>query len=150
MKYYAFERCVVLVCLGLLGGFPCPSYGQHSMPIPTCPGRGIMAPGSDGLWYLDRCYGCPLKSETSEGCGDEEVTNHILPAFLHEYEGITAEYIYTGEVFTLAHGGFNKNAATRYRGNLDLVLTGDSEAMGLWQGGRRCLRLVSAQAQASR
>ena len=94
-----------------------------------------MAPGTgQGLWYLDRCYGCPLSD--AESSDEEESSAHILPAFMHEYEGITAEYIYTGEVFTIAHGGFNTNAGTRYRGNLDLVLTGDTEAMDLWQGGR--------------
>jgi carbohydrate-selective porin OprB len=39
-------------------------------------------------------------------------------------------------VATLAHGGFNTNNGTQYRGNLDLLLTADTEAMDLWEGGR--------------
>ena len=107
---------------------------QHSMPVPTCPSRGIVAPGSAGLWYLDGCYGCPAQSAEEES--SEVPFNHILPDFLHEYRGITAEYIYTSEVFTVANGGLTSRNATRYRGNLDLVLTGDTEAMDLWKGGR--------------
>jgi len=117
----------------LTAGLP-DAQAQHSMPVPACPGRGLVAPGSQGLWHLDGCYGCgPDHSST----GDEAVPfDHILPEFLHEYRGISAEYIYTSEVFSIAHGGFNTNRGTRYRGNLDLVLTGDTEAMELWKGGR--------------
>ncbi len=60
----------------------------------------------------------------------------MLPDFLHEYNGIAAGYIYTGEFFFLAHGGMDRNRGTKYRGNLDLVLTADTEAMGLWEGGK--------------
>ncbi len=108
--------------------------GQHGMPVPTCPGRGLVSPGADGLWYLDGCYGCPMDAAIAES--EEDANFHILPLEWHEYQGITAEYIYTGEVFSLARGGFNTNRATRYRGNLDLVLAGDTEAMDLWEGGR--------------
>jgi porin len=33
-------------------------------------------------------------------------------------------------------GGLNTNGATRYRGNLDLVVNVDTEAMDMWKGGR--------------
>lgn len=109
-------------------------YAQHSMPIPNCPGRGLSSPGTDGMWFLDGCYGCQSDPETS--ASGEESRLHLLPEFLHEYEGINAEYIYTAEVFSLAHGGMNSKGATKYRGNLDIVLTADTEAMALWEGGK--------------
>lgn len=60
----------------------------------------------------------------------------LLPDKLHEFHGITGEYIYTGEVFSNIHGGLNTNQATRYRGNLDLVLTAETDALDLWKSGR--------------
>ena len=53
----------------------------------------------------------------------------------HERGGISAEYVYTGEIFTLARGGFNTNDATQYRGGFDLLVGLDTEAMQLWRGG---------------
>ncbi len=104
---------------------------QHSMPVPNCPGRGLVAPGETGLWHLDAGYGCEVATDdlTSESA-------HLLPLWLHGNEAITAEYIYTGEVMSLMHGGFNTNNGTQYRGNMDLVLLGDTGAMDLWEGGR--------------
>lgn len=102
------------------------------MPVPTCPGRGLVTPGTEGMWYLDGCYGCQLDGSTSSN--DESSSLRLLPEFLHEYRGITAEYVYTGEVFSLAHGGLKTKDATKYRGNLDLVLNADTTAMELWEG----------------
>jgi porin len=107
---------------------------QHSMPVPACPARGLVAPGSDGMWYLDGCYGCQLRGDAEGESADVPV--HLIPIAFHEFGGIAAEYIYTGEVFSLAHGGFNSKHGTKYRGNLDLVLTADTEALDLWEGGR--------------
>lgn len=107
---------------------------QHSMPVPACPGRGLVAPGTGGMWYLDGCYGCPLDGTSSEE--GKKPTPHLLPDFLHEYKGINAEYVYTGEVFSIAHGGLKTKDGTKYRGNLDLVLNADTSAMALWEGGR--------------
>lgn len=115
---------------------------QHSMPVPGCPGRGLVVPGTPGMWHLDGGYGCPLLAD--EG---EEGAAHLFPAEWHQYEAITGEFIYTGEVFSLASGGFNKNNGTRYRGNLDVVLTADTEAMDLWKGGRLFLYGTSFHGQ---
>lgn len=49
--------------------------------------------------------------------------------------GITPEVTYTGEVFSNLRGGINTEEAHEYRGNLDLTVTLDSEAVGLWSGG---------------
>ena len=130
-RHHSVLPLAVMFCLTFATG---KIQAQHSMPIPACPSRGVVAPGATGLWSLDGCYGCP--AESAEGGAAEEPFDHILPDFLHEYEGISAEYIYTSEVFTVAHGGTTSSNATRYRGNLDLVLTGDTEAMDLWEGGR--------------
>ncbi len=123
-----------LLPLCCLFGLASTAQAQHSMPVPTCPGRGLVTPGTDGMWYLDGCYGCQLDGSASSDDGSS--SPRLLPEFLHEYRGITAEYVYTGEVFSLAHGGLKTKDATKYRGNLDLVLNADTTAMDLWEGGR--------------
>lgn len=52
-----------------------------------------------------------------------------------EEHGVTLEAVYTGEVFTNLHGGLDSSHATEYRGNFDLTLILDSEALDLWRGG---------------
>ena len=42
---------------------------------------------------------------------------------------LTAESTYTGEVFTNTRGGINTSHATRYRGNLDLIIKGDLDKL---------------------
>lgn len=59
----------------------------------------------------------------------------ILPHSIHD-GGITGEYIYTGETFTLANGGLANRSATNYRGNLDLLINVDTQRLGAWKGGR--------------
>lgn len=52
-----------------------------------------------------------------------------------EDQGIYIELIYTGEVFSNLRGGLNTSKATEYRGNIDLSITLDTEALDLWKGG---------------
>ncbi len=59
----------------------------------------------------------------------------LLGSALHGRNGLTAEYIYTGEVFNNMRGGENTRNATEYRGNFDLVLTADLDRMGFFPGG---------------
>ena len=124
----------LFLALNCLFGLASTAQAQHSMPIPACPGRGLVTPGTDGMWYLDGCYGCQLDGTNAEE--DDLSSPHLLPDFLHEYKGIAAEYVYTGEVFSIAHGGLKTKDGTKYRGNLDLVLNADTTAMDLWEGGR--------------
>lgn len=49
--------------------------------------------------------------------------------------GITWELWYTADVFTNLHGGLNTDNTDTYLGLLDLSLSLDTEAMGLWKGG---------------
>jgi porin len=49
--------------------------------------------------------------------------------------GVTPQITYTGEVFANLRGGINTNDATEYRGNVDITVTVDTEALGLWHGG---------------
>jgi len=49
--------------------------------------------------------------------------------------GIIFELTYTGEVFSNLHGGLNSDDATEYRGNVDLTVSLDTQALGLWPGG---------------
>lgn len=132
-RHRARKRFLFLA-LSCLFGLASTAQAQHSMPVPACPGRGLVTPGTEGMWYLDGCYGCQLDGTNTEEGGAP--SPHLLPDFLHEYNGIAAEYVYTGEFFSLAHGGMDRNRSTKYRGNLDLVLTADTEAMDLWEGGK--------------
>jgi len=52
-----------------------------------------------------------------------------------ESRGIGFEIVYTGEVFSNLRGGLSTDEATEYRGNLDVMIFGDTEALGLWRGG---------------
>ena len=52
-----------------------------------------------------------------------------------EDEGVVIELIYKGEVFSNLRGGLNTHKATEYRGNIDLSLSLDTEALRLWKGG---------------
>jgi porin len=102
--------------------FPTAHRTLSQLPKPGQPSRGLSPPGEEP----------PTEAESSEDEVPPGLTN-FLP---HTAKGITAEYIYTGEGFSNAHGGLNTNQATSYRGNLDLVMHFDTQAMGLWQGGR--------------
>jgi hypothetical protein len=76
------------------------------------------------------------EDETTEyDVKEPEEAPGLLGFALHGRDGLTAEYIYTGEVFTSTRGGKNTNNATEYRGNFDLVLTADLDEMGFFPGG---------------
>lgn len=116
------------------------AHSQHVLPVPGCPARGLTPPGSSSLPYLPRVFGCSPSGIASDAGAAEDGSPDspplFLPDWMHQYKGITGEYIYTGEVFSNVHGGLNTNGATRYRGNLDLVMNVDTEAMDMWKGGR--------------
>lgn len=70
-----------------------------------------------------------------ESVDAEELPPGLFELLPHEVNGITMEYIYTGELFNNARGGVNTGGATQYRGNLDLVLTADLDEMEFAPGG---------------
>lgn len=111
---------------------------QRTLPIPACPGRGVIAPTGEESPFLVRQYGCSLSSTDiiAENAEEDPAPLFLLPEQFHAYEGMTGEYIYTGEVFTNTRGGLSTHDAIRYRGNLDLVLNVDTAAMDMWKGGR--------------
>lgn len=77
--------------------------------------------------------------ETDEALTEEEASDPgLLLGLPHEFcdGAITGEYIYTGESFTLAKGGFSRQKTTNYRGNMDVVLTFDLEKLSGWSGAR--------------
>jgi porin len=65
----------------------------------------------------------------------EDSPGGLLGEALHGTPAAKVEYVYTGEVFTNAHGGINTNGSTEYRGNLDLTMTFDLEKLGFRPGG---------------
>ncbi|MDQ6993926.1 MAG: carbohydrate porin [Mariprofundus sp.] len=52
-----------------------------------------------------------------------------------EEQGVTAEFVYTGESVRNFSGGAFNRAGSTYQDNLDLMLTVDSEKLGMWSGG---------------
>ncbi|WP_425615894.1 carbohydrate porin [Anatilimnocola sp. NA78] len=103
---------------------------SSSLPRPGNPSRNLAPPGSSASSEEPAAEGdeeAPEEAEAPPGLFD------FLP---HEFNGITAEYIYTGEFFTKARGGLNPANASAYRSNLDVVLTFDTKAMQLWDNGR--------------
>lgn len=67
--------------------------------------------------------------------GEEEEDATLLGEKWHRRGPLSAEYFYTGEVFTNARGGISTKRATRYRGNFDLTLRWNTEEADWWKGG---------------
>ncbi|QDU56511.1 hypothetical protein [Aeoliella mucimassa] len=71
----------------------------------------------------------------------EEPTDETLPRLnlfddrLHQLGPVVGEFAYTGEFFNNARGGLSTKSATRYRGNLDLILDFDLEQIAGLSGG---------------
>lgn len=72
---------------------------------------------------------CLDAEEGGDAESEEQVRAGLFDFLPHSVGPLTAEAIYTGEVFTNTRGGLNTNRATRYRGNLDLTLNGDLEEL---------------------
>jgi porin len=71
-----------------------------------------------------------------DSCEDEEEpATTLLGGAWHQRGPLTAEYLYTGEVFNNARGGISTQGATRYRGNFDLTLRWNTQAAKWWSGG---------------
>ncbi len=66
---------------------------------------------------------------------DEQVSATLFGESLHRAGPITAEFIYTGQTYNNARGGISTKNATRYRGNLDLMLSADTNQANWWTGG---------------
>ena len=77
----------------------------------------------------------PAESDAATDDSDEEdeeeepVPETAFDFLPHSLGALTAESTYTGEVFTNTRGGINTNHATRYRGNLDLIIHGDLDQL---------------------
>jgi len=67
--------------------------------------------------------------------GPEQIPG-LLPAWIHGRNWLSAEYVYTGEVFANTRGGINTRRATRYRGNFDLMMLADLDTAGFAPGGK--------------
>jgi porin len=79
---------------------------------------------------------------------DEEEDEELATLFgeqWHQLGSVSAEYFYTGEVFNNTRGGISTQGATRYRGNLDLVLRLDTEAADWWKGGEVYVYMQQSQ-----
>ena len=68
----------------------------------------------------------PEEEEPEE---EEEAPDTFLSLIPHSTDGLKGESTYTGEVYNNTRGGINTNNATRYRGNIDLIVNGDLEEL---------------------
>ncbi len=89
----------------------------------------------------DRTDQTDVSDTSDESDGDAAMEKEATPLTLlgprwHKFGPISAAYIYTSQVFNNSRGGISTNEATRYRGNLDLTLTLDTEAANWWKGGQ--------------
>lgn len=75
------------------------------------------------------------ESDDAEEETDEDVAATLFAEYWHRVGSISAEYLYTGEVFNNTRGGISTNGATRYRGNFDLTCKLDTEKANWWTGG---------------
>ncbi len=106
----------------------------------ACDGTFEMVDDADGN---DDSGGAIDEEEEEEENEDEvkEQEEEVFPLTLlgprwHKFGPISAAYVSTSQVFNNSRGGINTNAATRYRGNLDLTLTLDTEAANWWKSGQ--------------
>lgn len=100
-----------------------PHRKSTDLPIPGRPGRNLAGPGEVESPSTD-----PSESDAPAG---------MFPWIPHRIgNGLTGEFIYTGDTFNNARGGLATRNATRYIGNLDVVFNFDTEAAGLWKGGQ--------------
>ncbi len=76
-------------------------------------------------------------SDEEEKIEKEEPLPTLFAPEWHEYADgcVTGEFVYTGEVFNNARGGISTKDATRYRGNLDTILTFDLDRIAGLQDG---------------
>lgn len=76
------------------------------------------------------------EEESSEESDEEEEDgpSGVLSFIPHEVGPLTGEAIYQGEWYSNTRGGLNTNHATRYRGNIDLIINGDLEELFGWEG----------------
>ena len=73
-------------------------------------------------------------TDTNSGAAEVPPLTLLGPR-LHKAGPITGNFVYTSQLFNNSRGGISTNGATRYRGNLDLTLTLDTEAANWWRGG---------------
>jgi len=66
----------------------------------------------------------------AEGGQSEEGKPHLLGSFAHGFGPISAEYVYTGEVFTNTRGGIRTKDSAVYMGLFEMIVLGDVEKMG--------------------
>ncbi|RMG01814.1 MAG: carbohydrate porin [Planctomycetota bacterium] len=77
---------------------------------------------------------CAVPDDPVCGCEGDEPPG-LFGYCLHGNDWLSAEYVYTGEVFTNMRGGMDTNDATRYFGVIDLALTADLSRFGCLPGG---------------
>lgn len=110
------------------------------------PGVGLGSGVATDSKAYQRDDECTTGSETEEeaendDCEDDSAGDAtegdltLLPIDWHQRGPLSAEYLYTGEVFSNTRGGISTQGATRYRGNVDLTLRWNTESADWWEGG---------------
>lgn len=73
------------------------------------------------------------ESDETESTDLEGAT--LLGDRFHRIGPVTANYLYNGQAYNNSRGGISTKNATRYRGNLDVILSLDTGTANWWQGG---------------
>ncbi|MGE0758560.1 MAG: carbohydrate porin [Pirellulaceae bacterium] len=114
-----------------------PTVRRSSIPVPGRPSRSLPPPAEEPSE--------PADLEVAEETTAEDSARLGMLQFLpHAMGPLVGQYTYTGEVFSLAHGGLDTNQATQYRGLLDVTLELDTAGAGWWEQGRFFLYGFSA------
>ena len=120
---------------------PGPGTSDERVPLPVDAEKGTH-PDDTGTDSVDE--GAESEDEGAESDdaeatpldeGAAETPSTLFRPEWHELGPITADCVYTGEVFSNARGGITTKNATRYRGDLSLTLQLDTEKADWWDGG---------------
>ncbi len=109
-------------------GYAKPRYGMEQIR-PSEPATVTLASGEESFYCEPSCF------DSGQVCSASEPAPGLLGHAFHGCGGITAEYLYTGEVFSNMRGGLSDVDATKYTGRFDMVLSGDLDEMGCAPGG---------------
>jgi len=123
---------LLIILVSVTGCMNTPSYSRYTAPSNMRDDAAESAPASGGGETEGKTVAEAPKSasflEQDTLTGDWGGLRSKL-----EDNGLTLEFVYTGEVLSNFRGGIKRGEA--YFGNLDMTLTLDTEKAGLWKGG---------------
>ncbi|MBN1910514.1 MAG: carbohydrate porin [Pirellulales bacterium] len=95
----------------------------------------LFLPAWAGAEELGGPFSTP-EAPSGQTAGVDEGPSGLFGPGLHGRGPISAEYVYTADLFDNTLGGLNTTRAVRYRGLFDLAIGGDLDQLGWFPGGR--------------